>query len=268
MMSRQYVYNGSVKKQDNDDKEDKKENKIYYKILNSDWTCRGYQYKLGGTYSIPEEDLVLCQCGFHCCEHPLDCLEFYSSNPSNRYAEVKMLGKIVTSKPDDDPKCASNILKIEREIPYQEWLELCTVMVSRWSGGYYEENYWVKGKLSERRIFYSNGNKKAFIIFPKEDDSPRIAILKSISYFQNGMEHFIQTRSELCYHIDSILYYHIDSILYYESGRTKLTQIWVRKEGRLECIRTPYDEQGNTPDEELSEIMEEVRREEDFIFRS
>jgi hypothetical protein len=264
MLSRQYVYNGSVKKPDNKDQD--QENKIYYKILNSDWTCRGYQYQLGGTYSIPEEDLELCQCGFHCCEHPLDCLEFYRSHPSNRYAEVKMLGKIVTSNPDDDkPKCATNILKIEREIPYEEWLELCTVMVSGWLRGSYEENHWVKGKLSERRAFYSNGKKKALITFCKDNGSNYsryTALLKSITYFQNGMEHYIQTRSEVCSHIDSILYY--------ESGRTKMTQIWVRKEGHLECIRTIYDEQGNTSDEGFCEIeiIEEARMEEHFVFRS
>jgi hypothetical protein len=248
MMSRQYVYNGRVKKQDNKDQDQDQENKIYYKILDPDWTCLGYQYQLGGTYSIPEKDLILCKRGFHCCEHPLDCLEFYSASASNHYVEVKMLGKIVTSKPDDDkPKYATNILKIEREIPYEEWLELCTVMVSSSSGPYYEENDWLKGKLSEKRVFYSNGNKKSVVTFLKDDAFPYsryTAPLKWISYFPNGMENHVRIRSELCSP-------HNDLIMRYENGKIKLTEIWVRKEGNIQCIRTTCDEQGD------KEVVEE-----------
>jgi hypothetical protein len=221
-----YVYNGSVKKQDNDDKDQK--DKIYYKILNSDWTCRGYQYQLGETYSIPEEDLVLCQCGFHCCEHPLDCLEFYHLIPSNHYVEVKMLGKIVTSKGSYEPKCATNMLKIEREIPYEEWLELCTVTV-RSGGTFPKEDDWVHGRLTERRLFYLNGNKMTVTTFFKHDASTcthlrYTSLLKSMSYFPNGMEH--------------------ESTTFHENGMVRMTEVWVPKEGNLECIRNTYDEQG------------------------
>jgi hypothetical protein len=222
---------------------------------------------------MPEEDLVLSECGFHCCAHPLDCLVSYTAYPSNHYVEVKMLGKILTSSPDDpEPKCATNILKIEREIPYEEWLELCTVTVSRWSPGYYIENHWVKGKLLERRVFYSNGNRKVIVTFLKPTMyCGYTTLLKSILYFQNGMEHFVQARSELCSHNDAIMIH--------ESGKAKMTQVWVQKEWSLECIRTMkewslecirtmYDEQGNKSDEGFSEIIEEeVRSEKDFLFR-
>jgi hypothetical protein len=153
-ITRKYVYNGSVKKQDDDDDKDQ-ENKTYYKILNPDWKCRGYQYRLGGTYSIPEKDLVLGDWGFHCCEHAVDCLAFYDLNPLNHYVEVKMLGKIITSSPyDKQSKCATNVMKIEREIPYEEWLELCTVtMIAFVDNRKYLEEIYVKG-IVEKSLEY------------------------------------------------------------------------------------------------------------------
>jgi hypothetical protein len=155
-MTRKYVYNGSVKKQDDDDQD--QENKMYYKILNPDWTCLGYQYQLSRTYSIPEGDLELCKCGFHFCEHPIDCLAFYDLNPLNHYVEVKMLGKIITSSPDDkQAKCATNVMKIEREIPYEEWLELCTVtMIVFVDDKKYEEELYVKGILEKSLEYFDD----------------------------------------------------------------------------------------------------------------
>jgi hypothetical protein len=204
-----YVYNGTVKKEDSGDKA--KEDRIYYKILNPDWTCLGYQYQLGGTYSIPERDLVLCKCGFHCCEHPIECLDFYELNPLNHYVEVKMLGKIVPPWGygyESVQKYATNIIRIEREIPYEDWLELCTITESRGIAQGYEEREWMKGKLSESRVFNANGSKMFVLVFENS------AISKRISYFANGQE--------------------------------KMTELWVPQEGGgIQCIRNTYDEKGN-----------------------
>ena len=42
-----------------------------YKVFNPDWTCRGFQYKVGKIY---EEDVkpILCERGFHFCEKAVD----------------------------------------------------------------------------------------------------------------------------------------------------------------------------------------------------
>lgn len=37
-----------------------------YKVFNSDWTCRGYQYEVGKTYEIAESPKC-CKVGFSFC---------------------------------------------------------------------------------------------------------------------------------------------------------------------------------------------------------
>ena len=48
-----------------------------YKVFNSDWTCRGYQYEIGKTYEIAESPKC-CKVGFHFCEKLADCFNYYS----------------------------------------------------------------------------------------------------------------------------------------------------------------------------------------------
>ena len=47
-----------------------------YKVFNSDWTCRGFQYQVGETY---EEDISpsVCNRGFHFCKELKDCFNYY-----------------------------------------------------------------------------------------------------------------------------------------------------------------------------------------------
>lgn len=51
-----------------------------YKGFNNDLTCRGFQYKEGETYHA--EKAELCKEGFHACENPLDCFEYYKPGNS------------------------------------------------------------------------------------------------------------------------------------------------------------------------------------------
>ena len=51
-----------------------------YKGFNSDMTCRGFQFKEGETYK--EENAKLCESGFHACEDPIDCFNYYNPNES------------------------------------------------------------------------------------------------------------------------------------------------------------------------------------------
>ena len=92
-----------------------------YKVFNSDWTCRGFQFEVGKVF---EEDVtpVCCDRGFHFCTKASDCFRYYSFDPDNKVAEVEALGDIDTQ--DDDSKCCTNKIHIIREITWQEVLEL------------------------------------------------------------------------------------------------------------------------------------------------
>ena len=78
-----------------------------YKGFNKDMTCRDFRYEEGKEYE--EEKAEACSCGFHACEHPLDCLGYYDPAHSV-YHEVEQSGEI--SKRSDDTKVASTKIKI------------------------------------------------------------------------------------------------------------------------------------------------------------
>ena len=84
---------------------------ISYKGFNKDMTCRDFQYKEGESYE--ESRAEACECGFHACEYPLDCLRCYYPNESV-YHVVEQSGEI--SRHSDDTKVASTKIKIGAEI--------------------------------------------------------------------------------------------------------------------------------------------------------
>lgn len=90
-----------------------------FKVFNSDWTCRNFQYEVGKTFS---EDVIpaICSRGFHYCEDPVDCFNYYRFSPENKVAEVIALGDVVK----EGNKSCTNKIYIVREIPWAEVLEL------------------------------------------------------------------------------------------------------------------------------------------------
>ena len=78
-----------------------------YKGFNKDMTCRGFQYEEGKEYE--EETADACHSGFHACEYPLDCLNYYSPNESV-YHEVEQSGEF--DRGEDDSKVASTKIKV------------------------------------------------------------------------------------------------------------------------------------------------------------
>jgi hypothetical protein len=87
-----------------------------YKVFNPDWTCNGFQYEVGRTYEMKEEP-ILCEKGFHACERMQDCFSYYSFDPKNKVAEVKLMGKIIGK---DGDKQACNKIKIVKEITWEQ----------------------------------------------------------------------------------------------------------------------------------------------------
>ncbi|WP_342756781.1 DUF7666 domain-containing protein [Kineothrix sedimenti] len=83
-----------------------------FKGFNQDMTCTPngtkFQYEEGKEYEMDSAEC--CDHGFHACEYPLDCLDYYSPN-SSVYREVELDGKI-SRKGDGDTKVAASKIKI------------------------------------------------------------------------------------------------------------------------------------------------------------
>jgi hypothetical protein len=92
-----------------------------YKVFNPDWTCRGFQFKVGKTY---EEDVTPSCCirGFHFCTELKECFSYYSFDPNNKVAEIEALGEIDAES--DENKHCTNKIKIVREISWEEVLKM------------------------------------------------------------------------------------------------------------------------------------------------
>ena len=89
-----------------------------YKVFNSDWTCRGFQYEVGKTYEMDEKPII-CERGFHFCKELIDCFFYYPFDYTRtKIAEVEAIGDI---EEDEDnvygtSKCCTNKIRIIREI--------------------------------------------------------------------------------------------------------------------------------------------------------
>ena len=83
-----------------------------YKGFNLDMTCRGYQFKVGETYTHAA-GVEACKSGFHSCENPLDVFGYYPPSVS-AYCRVQASGEI--SRHADDSKIASGVLHVQARI--------------------------------------------------------------------------------------------------------------------------------------------------------
>jgi hypothetical protein len=89
---------------------------ISYKGFDKDFSCRGFKFEIGGSYTH-EGPVVACESGFHACEHPLDIFNYYAPAES-RFARVVQSGEL--SRHEGDTKIASGKITIEAEIKLPE----------------------------------------------------------------------------------------------------------------------------------------------------
>ena len=82
-----------------------------YKGFKKDMTCKGFQYEEGKEYET--EKAECCETGFHACEYPLDCFNYYSPNESV-FHEVEQDGEL--DRKGSDTKVASTKIKIGASI--------------------------------------------------------------------------------------------------------------------------------------------------------
>ena len=113
-----------------------------YKVFNPDWTCRGFQYKVGKCYEMDEKPKI-CERGYHFCKDLKDCYDYYSFDSDNKVAEITAYGDIDVD--ENGKKSCTNKIKIEKEIFWNEVLNTvntgkgCTGLGN--SGDYNSGNY-------------------------------------------------------------------------------------------------------------------------------
>jgi len=84
------------------------------KGFNKDWTCRGFQFAPGQTYTHTGP-VEACASGFHAIEgHPLEVLSYYPPATS-RYASVTLAGALAREE-GADSKVAAEILTVKEEV--------------------------------------------------------------------------------------------------------------------------------------------------------
>lgn len=145
----------------------KKEKVFGYKVFNSDWTCRNFQFKVNKTYEI-EGELRVCENGFHYCNKLIDCFNYYNFNSNNKVALVEILGDIQT---ENDKSC-TNKIKIVREISWSEVLNLVNIgknntgkgnLGDKNSGDYNSDDY-------NSGFFNTNDNDNRYKIFDLDSE--------------------------------------------------------------------------------------------------
>ena len=88
-----------------------------YKVFNSDWTCRDFQYEVGKTYEM-EDEPIICEQGFHFCTDPKNCFRYYDFWGDIKIAEIEALGDI--DREHMGGKCCTNKIKIIRELSLKD----------------------------------------------------------------------------------------------------------------------------------------------------
>ena len=82
-----------------------------YKGFDKDLKCRDFQYEIGKEYE--EETASLCNSGFHACEYPLDCFDYYAPAES-RFCEVEIEDN--GERSSSDTKVCGKKIKVGAEI--------------------------------------------------------------------------------------------------------------------------------------------------------
>jgi hypothetical protein len=102
---------------------------IGYKGFDKNMKCQGFQYEVGKTYETNKA--ILCNTGFHFCEHPLDCWEYYNILNESLYAEIKAEGEITDKQEKGDSKRACTKITIVRMLTIKEMAAICLDIIPK-----------------------------------------------------------------------------------------------------------------------------------------
>ena len=93
---------------------------LYYKGMDENFKCRGFQFEVGKTYKHDGE-VEVCSSGFHSCSNPWDVLNYY--DVTSRFALVEVVGETATHS--GDTKIASSEITIKKELKLPEFIDYC-----------------------------------------------------------------------------------------------------------------------------------------------
>lgn len=93
-----------------------------YKVFDSNWSCKGMQYKVGEKFEMIEKPII-CMRGYHFCKKIVDCFNYYNFSPSNKVTEIEAYGDIVC----EEEKYCTNKIKIIRELSWEEVLNIINI---------------------------------------------------------------------------------------------------------------------------------------------
>ncbi|RTL04117.1 hypothetical protein EKK58_11270 [Candidatus Dependentiae bacterium] len=125
---------------------------IAYKVFNQDWTCRGFQFEVGKSYHQNGE-IVPCDNGFHACVNLADCFGYYSFNPDNKVAKVRLYGTLASK---EDKICASDIELLD-ELSWEKVLRM--VNTGKGNSGYRNSGYRNSGDYNSGD--YNSGDRNS-----------------------------------------------------------------------------------------------------------
>ena len=191
--------------------ETQSETVIGYKAFNNNMTCmNSFQYEVGKTY-ITNEQIQLCQSGFHFCMISVDVLKYYGKN--SKFAVIKASGKIE----HNHNKSVCSQITIEKLITLDELYNLTNDKIVRNNGTieYYQngrlhcedgpaieladgDKAWYKNgvlhRLDDPAIEYANGNKYWYNNgnFHREDGPAIEYAHGGKEWYKNGERYYIK----------------------------------------------------------------------------
>ena len=90
-----------------------------YKALNADFTCQGFQFEVGKTYTH-DGKVRMFRAGFHACRNPLDILDYYDLC-SSRFSRVELSGEVLEH--DEDSTLCAQILHASAELSLSDFVQ-------------------------------------------------------------------------------------------------------------------------------------------------
>lgn len=154
--------------------------KFAFKGFDKDLKCRGFQYVEGETYTMDENQISLCNRGFHFCYRIKDVFQFYRNDGKNQFAIIEPLGKVLKSS----DKSVTNQIKIVKVLSPSE---LDKILINE-DLEYYENEVFVLDVVQElqKKFNLSVGGSVALfiqgLVLNRESNSVDLDII--LPYYQ------------------------------------------------------------------------------------